>query len=109
MNLKQTIRKVLREEKYHLPIKRRINLIDEELFRVLERIYTPDKICIYRSGEELIMVITEAIVENLYFHTFYNMDDESIEWRHIHDFIVGYVQKKYGKKLEEYFHLNCGN
>ena len=101
---------VLREDKKPIAaVRRRYGLIDDEFNRLMHKVYGPDKICIYRSGEELVMVVTEAVAENLYFNTFYNLDDDSKEWEEIYDSIIGYMQHKYGKQLEEYYHINCGN
>ena len=111
MSIKESIRRVLREEtkKPIVAVKRRYALIDDEFNRLMQRVYGPDKICMYRSGEELVMVVTEAIVEHLYFNSFYNLDYESKEWGEVYDSIIGHVQYKYGKQLEEYYHINCGN
>ena len=101
---------ILREDKKPINwVRRRYGLIDDEFNRLMHKVYGPDKICMYRSGEELVMVVTEAVAENLYFNTFYNLDNDSKEWEEVYDSIIGYMQYKYGKKLEEYYHINCGN
>jgi hypothetical protein len=111
MNLQENIRRILREESRILPsVLRRVPIIDEEINRLMREVYGPDKVCIYRSGEELLMVVTEAVVENMYWQNVFGIeDDTSIGWEKVHDSIVGYIQRKYGKKLEEHYYINCGN
>lgn len=102
--------KVLKEHKSPiLTVKRRFELIDDKINFLLQNVYAPDKICIYRSGEELFLNITESVVENMYMDDFDYLENQSEEWREIYDSIVGYMQYKYEKKIEEYFHANCGD
>jgi len=101
--------RILREET-ELPryIRRRFHLIDEEVQKLIRGVYTPYKICReYTSGTQLTTVISHAVIENLYFHTFYDIDDESKEWEEIAQSIWDYIHEKYGKEIDKYYHINC--
>jgi hypothetical protein len=109
MNLQSIIKKVLKEEtNLSFKIRRRTNLIDNEVEKLLRSVYTPNKICKdYTGGIELNAVISHAVIENLYFNTFYEMDDESKEWEEITQSIWDYIHEKYGKEIDNYYHINC--
>jgi hypothetical protein len=109
MNLKDTIRKVLREENRPLKIMRRTNLIDDILLKLMNDTYKPNKICGYGNSDSFIEVVKYSVGENLYFNTFYEMDDSSKEWEDIFYFISDYIDNKYGEKLINYFHISCGD
>lgn len=110
MKLQETIKKVLREET-EIParVRRRLHYVDSELNSLLNRIYRPDKICIYRSGEEFVEVVMYATIENMYYTYFGDMDDDSKEWVKIFRFMEKYIKDKYGDQLKDYYHINCGN
>ena len=109
MNLQSIIKKVLKEEtNLSFKIRRRINLIDDEVKRLLNSVYIVQYLCInYRGGNELINVISHAVIENLYFNTFYEMDDDSKEWEEIAQFIWDYVHEKFGERIKTHYEDNC--
>ena len=109
MSLKEHIKKILREERAPIKVLRRTHEIDREFKRLMSAVYRPDNICRYVDGSELFEVVTEAILENLYFNTFYQMDDTSNEWEKIADFIYSYTWEKYGKEVLDYYHTNCNS
>ena len=53
------------------------------------------------------MVVTEAVAENLYFNTFYNLDNDSKEWEEIAQYIFDYVPEKFGERIKEYYMRTC--
>ena len=108
-SLQEQIRKVLREERLPIKVLRRTNEIDREFKRLMGSVYRPDNICEYRDGSELFEVVTEAMLENLYFNTFYGIDDLSNEWEKIADFIGNYTWEKYGKEVLDYYNNNCNS
>ena len=108
-SLQEQIRKVLREERLPIKVLRRTNEIDREFKRLMGSVYRPDNICEYRDGSELFEVVTEAMLENLYFNTFYGVDDLSNEWEKIADFIGNYTWEKYGKEVLDYYKDNCNS
>lgn len=108
-SLQEQIRKVLREERLPIKVLRRTNEIDREFKRLMVSVYRPDNICEYRDGSELFEVVTEAMLENLYFNTFYGIDDLSNEWEKIADFIGNYTWEKYGKEVLDYYKDNCNS
>ena len=102
MNLQSIIKKVLKEEtNLSFKIRRRTNLIDDEVKKLLNSVYIGQYLCInYTGGNELINVISHAVIENLYFNTFYEMDDDSKEWEEIAQFIWDYVHEKFGERIK---------
>ena len=109
MNLQSIIKKVLNEEtNLSFKIRRRTNLIDDEVKRLLNSVYIGQYLCInYRGGNELITVISHTVIENLYFNTFYELDDESEQWQDIAQFIFEYVPEKFGKEIRKHYERNC--
>jgi len=110
MSLKQQIRRLLKESISIDPrVKRRITLLDDELLYRMSAIYRPDNICRYVSGEELLEVIIETVIDTMYWSYFSDMDDNSSEWNKSYYFMYDYMKDKYGEKIKEYYHINCGD
>jgi len=108
MKLQESIRRILREETAPSNVRRRTKDIDIEFEKTFGRYYTGELICErYDDADMYLRVITEAIVENLYWHTFYMEDDTSEEWSKAVDFIYGYIKLKYGKEVKEYYNRVC--
>ena len=109
MNLQSIIKKVLREEvSTPYKIRRRIERINYEVERLINSVYTPKVICkSYTGGNELTTVIAHAVIENLYFNTFYDINDESKEWEEIAQYIFDYVHEKFGERIRKYYEDNC--
>lgn len=99
----------LNESKSNLyPIMRRTNLIDDEVKKLLNNVYIGQYLCVnYRGGNELINVISHAVIENLYFNTFYELDDDSEQWQDIAQFIFEYIPEKFGKEIRKHYERNC--
>jgi hypothetical protein len=108
-DIRESVLRVLREERLPIKVLRRTNEIDREFKRLMGSVYRPDNVCEYRDGSELFEVVTEAILENLYFNTFYGVDDLSNEWEKIADFIGNYTWEKYGKEVLDYYKDNCNS
>jgi hypothetical protein len=110
MSLKQQIRRLLKESISIDPrVKRRITLLDDELLYRMSAIYRPDNICRYVSGEELLEVIIEAVIDTMYWTYFSDIDDNSKEWGIMYRTMVEYINDKYGEEIKKYYHINCGN
>ena len=88
---------------------RRTHLIDEEVSRLMDNVYTVDKICDnYSDGEELIDVVVYAVIENLYFHTFYNIfKNNDDNWNYAAKYIYDYVYEKYSVGIINYYKTAC--
>ena len=107
MKLRDRIKIILQEETSSTTkIRRRTHDIDREFKRVMSSVYRPSVICQYKNSDMLIRVVTEAIVENLYYNTFNMVDDTSKEWEGIVNFIYEYVQTTYGQELTDYYNNN---
>jgi hypothetical protein len=110
MNLQEHIRRVIREEtKIPTMLLRRLHLLDDEVELKIKINYTPFYICKFESGEELVEVITDASIDSMYWTYFADVDDNSKEWGMMYRTMVKYINDKYGDKIREYYHINCGN
>ena len=100
---------VLREETRPLKVMRRTHLIDNEINRLLDRVYYDKRICgRYDDANMFMNVVQEAVLENLYFSTLHNMmDDTSEEWESSANFIYDFIKDSYGEKLKDYFNNMC--
>jgi hypothetical protein len=109
MNLKNDIRRILREEIRPFKVMRRTHLIDYEINRLLDLVYFDNRICgRYDDADMFVRVVAEAVVTNLYFNTFNMIDDTSLEWENSANFIYDYIKDSYGEKLKDYFNNMCG-
>jgi hypothetical protein len=89
-------------------VMRRTNLIDDEIRRLLLVVYDNERICErYDDADMFVRVVTEAVVENLYFKQFYMMDDTSEEWEKSVDFIYDYIKDSYGVKIRNHYNKMC--
>ena len=107
-SIQESIRRILREETAPSNIRRRTKDIDTEFEKTFGRYYIGEFICErYDDANMYLRVITEAIIENLYWHTFYMEDDTSEEWARAVDFIYEYIKLKYGEEVKEYYNRVC--
>ena len=110
MNLQEQIRRILKEEtNTNIRLRRRMVALDNEFYRLMSTVYRPDNICRYQSGEELLNVVGESVIEFMYYNHFADIDDNSREWSVMYYGMVEYIKDKYGEKIKEYYHINCGN
>jgi hypothetical protein len=110
MNLQEHIRRVIKEEtKIPISLRRRFKHLDDEVDFRMRRVYTPDNICRFESDEELLEVMSDAIVDSMYYTYFNDVDDSSKEWGMMYRTMIEYINDKYGDKIKEYYHINCGN
>jgi hypothetical protein len=108
MNLKQTIIRVLREETKPYKIMRRTHLIDDVIERLLLVVYDNERICERYDDEDMFLrVVIEAAVENLYYHTFYMMDDTSKEWENMVNFVYEFIKDRHGGKIKNHYNKMC--
>jgi hypothetical protein len=109
-DLQEQIRRILKEEtKMNIRLRRRLGMLDYEIEFRLRAVYTPDNICRYESGEELLDVVGEAAIESMYYKYFGNMDDNSKEWERTYYDMVHYIDMKYGERIKDYYNNNCEN
>jgi hypothetical protein len=111
-SLQEHIKKVLREEKPN-PInliKRRLDVVDwlvEFSVREIGRQY--GNICKVRTPENLVEIVIEKVGDGMYWDYFANtIDDDSEEWEEMYRFISIYVEHKFGDKLRQHYHTQCG-
>ena len=110
MNLKEQIRRILREEtKISYSLRRRLHYLDNEVEWRLKRIYTPNSICKFKSGEELLEAVTEDAIGAMYYTYFSYVDDITKDWKMIYDAMVNHINDNYGEEIKKYYHMNCGN
>ena len=115
MNLQETIRRILREERKPSNfLKRRLEMLDyevESLFYEIEHrinTYSGIDICVmYKSGVDLFETIMENSISNMYYNHYSNIDDNSNEWAHEYLDMVNYIRNKYQDKIIKYYEDNC--
>lgn len=97
-------------EPHILMAMRRIHFVDFEVNRVLNGYLKSGNLCsFYSNADELLAETSYDVLRNLYFNTFNELDDSSIEWNEIYMFIEKYIEEKYKNKIQEFYHINCGN
>ena len=113
MNLQESIRRILREETSN-PINlilRRLESLDwwvEFSVREIERQY--NGVCNVRTPENFVEIVIEKSGDGMYWSYFSErIDDSSEEWGQMYRFIEKYVETKFGNKLREHFHIQCGD
>jgi len=100
----------LKNQNMNTRLRRRLGMLDYEIESKMRAVYRPDNICEnYRSGEELLDVVGEAAIDSMYWNYFADIDDNSGEWVNIYYDMVKYIRDKYGNKIKEYYHINCGD
>jgi hypothetical protein len=101
---------VIKENKLPLSFRRRLHEMDELLFELMKTSYAPHKICSYNNSEQFINHLTfDTINEHMYYKYFDHMDDLSKEWESLYRIMEEYLMNKYHTKLNEYYHINCGD
>jgi hypothetical protein len=101
---------VITEETTNLKVKRRLDLIDNEISRLMDRYYKGEKICdLYETAKMFVRVVTESVVEYLYYNTFYMIDETSDEWESIVNSIYDYIKDNYGEMLTNRYDKTCKN
>jgi len=110
MDIRKNIKKILKEEtKMSFRLRRRLDMLDWEVEYKLSAIYRPNNICQYKNGDELVEVVMEAAIDSMYWNYFADTDDNSGEWANMYYDMVKYIREKYGDKIKEYYHINCGD
>ena len=117
MNLQETIRRILREErKPSIFLRRRLEMLDYEVesnfYEIEHRVetYSGIDICvIYDSGVRLFEAIMENSIYVMYDKHFSHIDDNSGEWAHTYLDMVNYIRNKYQHKIMKYYDDNCGS
>lgn len=113
MNIQESIRRMLREEISNPVnlIKRRIDTVDwlvEFSVREIQRQY--GNICKVRTFEIFLFIVIEKVGDGMYWDYFANtIDDDSEEWTKMYEFISIYVEHKFGDKLRQHYHTQCGD
>ena len=113
MNPQESIRRILREETSN-PINlilRRLESLDwlvEFSVRETQRQY--GNICKVRTPENFVEIVIEKVGDGMYWDYFADtIDDDSDEWGRMYRFIERYVENKFGDKLRQHYHMNCGD
>ncbi|NDA78910.1 MAG: hypothetical protein EBY07_14235, partial [Actinobacteria bacterium] len=79
--------------------------VDDEVEFRIKRIYTPNDICRFRSGEELLEVISDDVTDTMYWTYFSHIDDNSKEWGIMYRTMVEYINDKYGEEIKIRFFI----
>ena len=102
------LRIINEETKIPTKLLRRLHYLDYEV-DLLMRTITPKATCTFRSGEELLEIVSSTVIKTIYWTYFADVDDNSKEWGMMYRTMVEYINDKYGDKIREYYHINCGN
>jgi len=99
------------EQQYNkLYLMRRLGVIDELIDNSMESVYTKASsyydICDYGS-DTFIDVVSEWVVERMYYDYFGNMDDSSEEWGEVYHKIKDYIDKKHADKIVSLYNKVC--
>lgn len=55
------------------------------------------------------MLWRKTVIDSMYYSYFSDIDDNSGEWGEIYYEMFKYIEMKYGDKIKEYYHINCGD
>ncbi len=111
--MKELIRHILKEETSNPVnlIKRRLDVVDwlvDFSVREIQRQY--GNICKVRTPENFVEIVIEKVGDGMYWDYFADtIDDDSDEWGRMYRFIERYVENKFGDKLRQHYHMNCGD
>ena len=111
MNLQESIRKVLRENrKLSNFLRRRLENLDYEVESGLNGPFGGSNICIFfKSDIEFFETIMEESIDSMYYNYFSHIDDNSGEWAHEYLDMVDYIRNKYQDKIMKHYDDNCGS
>ena len=109
MNLKESIKRILREETVPLFVRRRIDAVDWQIdFAVKEVNRQYNNVC--NLGEDgFIEIVIEKTIDSMYWDFFSDMDENTPEWGVSYQYILKYAEDKFTNKLKEYYHIKCGD
>jgi len=111
MNLQESIRRILREErKLSSFLIRRLDSLDYEVERGLNGPFGGRNICIFfKSEEDFFESVMENAIDAMYYNHFSHIDDNSGEWAHEYLDMVDYIRNKYKSKIMKHYDDNCGS
>ena len=108
MNLQESIRRILREERVALSVRRRVSAIDWQIEFAVKEVKRQNNVC--NMGEEVyVETVVEKTIEQMYWDFFSDMDDNTSEWSDSYKFMVKYLKSTFENELRQNYHLNCGN
>lgn len=113
MNLQESIDKSrqmmgLIKESSELKLRRILGQIDDLINYGLNTHYAPKKICgLYKNKYELVDVVSEWVVERMYYEHFGNLDDNGEEWGKIYHMINQYIEDNHSERIKENFSEDC--
>jgi hypothetical protein len=108
MNLKETIRRILREEINPVPRKvmRRIAAIDWEIEFAVREVKRQNNVC-FMGEDAFIETVIEKTIDSMYWDFFSDIDDNSKEWTSAYYFMEQYINDNFVDKLRQNYQLNC--
>jgi hypothetical protein len=107
-HLKESIKRILREESVLTRVKRRLRYIDWWIEFSVKEVKRQNDFC--KMGEDdFVETVIEKTIEQMYWDFFSDMDDNSSEWSDSYKFMVKYLKSTFENELRQNYHLNCGN
>ena len=108
MNLKESIKRILREETVPLFVRRRIDAVDWQIDFAVKEVNRQYNVC--NLGEDgFIDTVIQKTIDSMYWDFFSDMDDNSDEWTSAYHYMERYINNNFVNKLRENYHLNCGD
>ena len=111
--MREKIRHILKEETSNPvnTIKRRLDVVDwmvEFSVRDIQRQH--GDICNVKTADFFVEIVIEKVGDGMYWDHFADaIDDYSPEWTQMYRFIEKYVEHKFGDKLRQHYHMQCGD
>ena len=107
MNLKESIKRILREETVPLFVRRRIDAVDWQIDFAVKEVNRQYNVC--NLGEDgFIETVIEKTIDSMYWDFFSDMDENTPEWGASYQYILKYAEDKFTNKLKEYYHIKFG-
>lgn len=109
MNLRESIRTILKEETHpHSKVRRRIGEVNWRVHSAIKDYDTTYKTkCI--GFQNYIEVISNMVTDSMYWDLFASeMDEDSKEWYDTYVFLSNYIEEKYIFELKKHYNSICG-
>ncbi len=107
-NLRESIKKILRESSSEIKLRRLLQVIDDLIESGLKKQYSKKNLkdtylVTYENSDEFVDVMADWIVERMYYDYFSNLEHNSEEWEKIYHMINQYIFENWSERLKEHY------
>jgi len=96
------------EKKMSMALRRRLSMLNYEVeSRIGKGFYAPNQVCKFENEDELLDVITQSAIDEIYWNHFAHIENGLKEWNIIHSEMEEYIEKKYGDEIRNYYVETC--